>query len=217
MAGQLAAADPQTQPAGIATDPFLPTPRLEPASNDLLNKVQGELRKMRSMESDFSELIYPKNHKDPQLFRGHLAAREPNLVVWSVEWPIVVKVRVQAEVVSIWDGKKVQEINLAGNPTYMAMAKQTRDWAGGNFKALSESYDVFVEKKEPLLTLRFIPKPQTGLAKTFSSVSTTLGKGYASITRIVYRKASGEVYAFTLIDPQINKEIPDKVWDVPPK
>ena len=210
---------PQTQPAGGVSDVSRPAPKLVPAPNDLLDKVQNELHKMRSIEADFSELIYPKDHKDPQLFRGHLAAKEPNTVIWRVESPVHIIVRVQGEDVRIWDGDKPNEVekkNLAGNPTYKVMAQQTRDWAGGNFKVLSESYDVFVEQNEPL-TLRFIPKPRTGLAKTFSSVSATLGPGYGSIIRIVYRKSTGEVYAFTLKDPKVNTPIPDKVWEVPPK
>ena len=215
----LGAADPPAAPGGGGAGDVNQAD-LKPASNDLLEKVQTELHKMVSLEADFDEEVYPKDRKNPMRFSGHLAAKKPNYVIWNVTSPFRTAVLVQAENLQMWDegmpNGKVKAINLAGNATYTAMAQQTRDWAGGNFKILSESYDVFMEKDKPLI-LRFVPKARTGLKKTFSSVSVTLTDKYDCIRKIIYRKASGEVYVISLRDPKVNKPIPQDVWQIPPK
>lgn len=220
MTGASPAADPPaTRPADAGAPDASPQQPFKPVANNVLATVQNELHKIQSLEADFDEAIYRKNSPRPVHFYGHLAAKEPNRVIWIVYRPYRNAIRMLGEELRVWNEEmapgQVKVINLAGNPTYKTMSQQTRDWMGGNFKVLSESYAVLEEKKTPLV-LRFVPKASTGLGNVFDSVSVTLEDDLSSIKQIVYRKSTGETYVLALDKTRVNKPIEPKLWTFPP-
>lgn len=192
---------------------------LPKASLKTLSRVQEELGKIESIQVDFDEEKYIATlDHTPPTFHGHIVAKLPDQMIFIIREPSPYAVCVNGEKVSQWDQEtgNVQVFHLAGDPGYTAACAQLQAWMLGNFQALSESYDVYVVCQEPL-SLRFVPKATTVIAKVIKNVEATFNKGETNIESMVIRETSGDRMTFRFHHPLVNEPIAKGSWDIPPK
>ena len=53
--------------------------------------------------------------------------------------------------------RRVDVIHLGGDPTFKAISEQIQAWFLGDYKALGDSYDVYLTQPQPV-SLAFIPQ-----------------------------------------------------------
>ncbi len=71
---------------------------------------------------------------------------------------------------------EVKTVNLGGDPTFKAVTQQMQAWFLGDYKALGDSYDVYVNAQQPL-SLGFVPNDSTMVSKLISRIDLTFSAG----------------------------------------
>jgi outer membrane lipoprotein-sorting protein len=184
----------------------------------VLSRVQENLGKIESVQADFDEEKYLAVLNHPVKFRGSFVLKLPDQMIFIVREPALYAVRVDGETVSQWDKDtgNLQVIHLAGDPGYKAASEQIQAWILGNFQALAQSYDVYIVRQEPL-SLRFVPKAASVIAKVIKNVEVTFNKDETNIDSMVIRETSGDRMTFRFHHPLVNERIAKGSWDIPPK
>jgi len=199
-----------TQPSSQPTSP-------EPASQELLQHLQQQLKSVDTVQADFvqEKQLSVLNHK--VTITGNFAMQKPNKLVWIVRDPVKYAIRIDGEEIRQWDEdtNQVQVIHLGGDPTFAAVTQQLQAWFMGDYKTLGDSYDVELQGENPL-RLGFIPKGQSMVAKVLKQVDLTFGKSEQSIDKMVVSEASGDVTTLQFNSSRINQPIPKATWEIPP-
>jgi outer membrane lipoprotein carrier protein len=200
---------PATQPAE-----HRPTTR---ASDELLNRVQDDLKTVESVEADFSQEERLKLLKHSLKISGHFALQKPAKLVWIVDKPVKYAIKVEGDELRQWDEdtNKVQVVHLGGDPTFKAITEQLQSWFLGDYKSLAANYDVYLESESPL-TLGFTPKAGTMVASVLEHVDLIFGVENKYLDRMIIREAGGDVTTLNYLNTKINQPIDKSTWEIPP-
>ena len=208
------AQSPSTQPGSLPAS----QPAARPASPEVLKQVQERLKKVKTVQSEFTQEKDLAVLKHKLLIKGTFALEQPNRVVWNVREPVRYMIRVEGDEVRQWDQDtdKVKTIHVGNDPTFKAVTEQIQAWFLGDYEALSQTYDVSVIGENPL-SLGFTPKAGTMVGKVLQHVNVGFGQGDAYINRMVVREASGGVTTLDFLAPTLNEPIPPRTWEIPPR
>jgi outer membrane lipoprotein-sorting protein len=201
-----------------ATRPDDSAPPATRASMDIIEHVQQNLKNVGTVEADFDEgkTLAMLNHT--LSIRGHLALQKPDWLIWIVKEPVRYAVRIEGDEVRQWDEdtNNVQVIHLGGDPTFKAISEQIQAWFLGNYKALGDNYDVMVLKSDPL-TLQFLPRSDSMIAKILKSVELTFNHDVTYIDSMVIRETGGDTTTIQFLNSKVNQPIAADTWEMPPK
>jgi outer membrane lipoprotein-sorting protein len=202
----------------LAADP--PTTQHNPttrASDEILEKLQADLKTVTTIEADFQQEKKLAVLDHVLKIRGHFALQKPNKMVWIVKEPVKYAIRIEGDELRQWDEdtNKVQIIHLGGDPTFKAITEQLQSWFIGDYKQLASSYDVFLEGENPL-ALGFTPKPGLMIAKVLKHIDVRFGQDNKYIDRMVVHEAGGDTTTLEFIDTKINEPVKKEVWEMPP-
>ena len=202
-------AAPSTQPAA-----HNPTTR---ASTEVLDKLQADLQTVESVEADFEQEKQLKLLKHKLKISGHFALQKPNKLVWIVDKPVRYAIKVEGDELKQWDEdtNKVQTVHLGGDPTFKAITEQLQSWFLGDYKTLSENYDVYLENESPL-TLGFTPKEGSMVAGVMGHIDLVFSGDNKYLERMVIRESNGDVTTLNYLNTKINEPIAEKTWEIPP-
>jgi outer membrane lipoprotein-sorting protein len=207
-----AAQSPATQPTPNAT-----TQPPAPLSLAMLDRLQKSLKTVQTVESDFVQEKKLAILDHPLVIKGHFGLAKPDRLIWIVHEPVRYAVRIEGEEVRQWDEdtNHVDVIHLAGDPTFKAVSEQIQAWFLGNYDTLAKSYDVNVLNENPL-SLEFIPKSDTMVAKVISRVKVTFSGDQRYIETMVIDEAGGDSNTIHFVGATVNQPIKDDVWRIPP-
>jgi outer membrane lipoprotein-sorting protein len=207
-----AAQSPATQPAPNAT-----TQPPTPLSLATLDRLQQSLKTVQTVESDFVQEKKLAILDHLLMIKGHFALAKPDRLIWIVHEPVRYAVRIEGEEVRQWDEdtNHVDVIHLAGDPTFKAVSEQIQAWFLGNYDTLAKSYDVNVLSENPL-SLEFIPKSDTMVAKVISRVKVTFSGDQRYIQTMVIDEAGGDSNTIHFVGAVVNQPIKDDTWRIPP-
>jgi outer membrane lipoprotein-sorting protein len=197
---------PSTQPAGPVR-----------ASMKIIEGVQQHLKGINSVESDFVENKKLAMLDHTLTIDGHMALEKPDRLIWIVRDPVKYAVRIVGDEVSQWDEdtNHVDVMHLGGDPTFKAITQQMQAWFLGNYKALGDSYDVYVNREQPL-SLEFVPNSSTMVAKLIARIDLTFSPDEDYIDTMVITETGGDVTTLKFTGARINQPISDQIWEMPP-
>jgi len=198
--------NPSTQPAGQVR-----------ASMKIIEGVQQHLKGIASVETDFVEEKKLAMLDHTLTIDGHMALQKPDRLIWIVRDPVKYAVRIVGDEVSQWDEDTdhVQTVHLGGDPTFKAITQQMQAWFLGNYKALGDSYDVYVNAQQPL-SLGFVPNSATMVSKLISRIDLTFSPDENYIDTMVISETGGDVTTLKFSGARINQPISDQIWEMPP-
>jgi outer membrane lipoprotein-sorting protein len=198
---------------GIA---FADGPATRP-SDELLQHLQQQLATVQTVESDFVQVKNLTMLKHEMTIKGHFALQKPNRLMWSVQEPVRYAIRIEGDEIKQWDEdtNQVQTIHLGSDPTFQAITEQIQAWFEGDYKVLAQSYDVELMGENPL-SLGFVPKGDTMVAKVVGRVDLTFGKSELYIDKMVVHEAGGDTTTLQYLNTDLNKPIDAKIWEMPP-
>jgi outer membrane lipoprotein-sorting protein len=191
------------------------TTRLSP---ELLDRIQHNLGKIKTVEGDFLQEKHLAILDHVLTIKGHFAMQKPDRLIWIVHDPVRYAIRVSGDEVRQWDEdtKHVDVINLAGDPTFKAVSQQIQGWFLGDYQALSQNYDADVLGDKPLV-LAFTPKAGSMVAKMLSHIQVTFAAGDQYVEKMAIDEADGDRTTVEFIHVQVNQPIAEDVWRIPPK
>ena len=148
----------------------------------------------------------------------HFAVQKPGKLVWIVNKPVRYAVRIEGSQIRQWDQdtNKVQVIELGNDPVFKAVSDQIQAWFLGDYKVLSQSFDVELLQDKPLV-LGFVPREGTVAAKMITHISMTFGTDERYIDSIVVEESGGDVTKLQFIKPQLNQPVKPETWEIPPR
>ncbi len=186
-------------------------------SEQLLKHLQQQLATVQTVQSDFVQVKNLSMLKHQMTIKGHFALQKPDRLIWNVKEPVQYAIRIEGEEVRQWDEdtKQVQVIHLGGDPTFQAITQQIQAWFMGDYKVLAQSYDVELLSENPL-SLRFVPKAGTMVAKVVGAVELTFGKNEMYIDKMVVHEAGGDTTTVQYSNTELNKPIDKETWEMPP-
>jgi len=197
-----------------ATEPSGPTTQ---GTIDLLQGIQDKLQTVRTVEADFVEtkLLALLNHK--LTIRGHLALQRPDRLIWIVRQPVRYAIRIDGDEVRQWDEdtNRVDVIHLGGDPTFKAVSYQMKSWFLGNYKALGDSYNVYVNTRRPV-SLQFQPKSGSMVAGMLTRIDLTFQEDTHYVDSMSVEESSGDTTSVQFVNAQVNQPIADETWEMPP-
>ncbi|MGA2441847.1 MAG: outer membrane lipoprotein carrier protein LolA [Tepidisphaeraceae bacterium] len=187
------------------------------ASLDLLEGVQNHLRSITSVQTDFVEKKNLAMLDHTLTISGHMAMEKPDRLIWVVRLPVQYAIRIRGDEVSQWDEdtNHVDVIHLGGDPTFKAVSEQMQAWFLGNYKVLGDSYEVFVVAEHPL-SLRFVPKGDTMVAKLLKEVDVTFSADEDYIDGMVVRETGGDTTTLNFTNARLNQPVEKATWEMPP-
>jgi outer membrane lipoprotein-sorting protein len=186
-------------------------------SAEMMDQLQNDLHSVNTVEADFVEEKRLALLDHTITIRGHFAVQKPDRLVWIVHEPVKYAVSIQGETVRQWDEdtNRVQVIHLGSDPTFKAVSEQLSAWFMGNYKILTDTYDVSVAREKPL-SLVFTPKPDSMGAKFLQRVTVSFADDDRYINDMVIVESGGSVTTLKYLNTQINKPIADDTWEIPP-
>ncbi|HWE04095.1 MAG TPA: outer membrane lipoprotein carrier protein LolA [Tepidisphaeraceae bacterium] len=214
------APSPAGDPTVATTAPAQSTAAPRPATLELMAQVQNNLRGIDSLEADFDQEKNLAVFKHKLNLSGRFALKQPNWVIWIVDKPVRYAIRVEGDEVRQWeeDTNKVQVTHVAGDPTFKAISEQLQAWFLGNYKALEASYAVFVLSDKPSpLSLRFVPKAGTMIAKLIAHIDLTFSPDNRTIEKMIIQEAGGDWTTLTIRNARINQPMKPQTWEIPPR
>jgi outer membrane lipoprotein carrier protein len=187
------------------------------ASIDVIQRVQHQLKTVTSVEADFVEKKNLAMLNHTLTIRGHLALQKPDRLIWIVNEPVKYAVRIIGDEVRQWDEdtNHVDVIHIGGDPTFKAISQQMQAWFLGNYQELGDSYDALLLNNDPL-TLSFVPKSTTMVAKIIQSIDLKFDHDITYIDTMTVRETGGDTTTIQFINPRVNQPIADNVWEMPP-
>jgi len=212
LLAQNARADaPTTQPSD---SPPMPTTR---ASIEDIQHLQNQLHGITTVDSDFVEKkdLAMLNHT--LTIRGHLGLAKPDRLIWIVRQPVKYAVRIEGDEVQQWDEdtNHVETIHLGGDPTFKAVSEQIQAWFLGNYKALGDSYDLYLTQAQPV-SLAFIPKGDSAVTKILKRIDLIFNPEETYIDTMIIREAGGDTTSIKFINVRVNQPIDTQIWEMPP-
>ena len=187
------------------------------ASLDVIQGVQIHLKFITSVQADFVEKKNLAMLDHTLTISGHMALEKPDRMIWVVSRPVGYAIRIRGDEVSQWDEdtNRVDVIHLGGDPTFKAVSEQMQAWFLGNYKVLGDSYEVFVVAEHPL-SLRFVPKGDTMVAKLLKQVDLTFSADENYIDGMVVRETGGDTTTLNFANARINQPVDKTTWEMPP-
>jgi outer membrane lipoprotein-sorting protein len=187
------------------------------ASAELIEGIQNHLKSVVSVQADFLEKKNLAMLDHTLTISGHMAMEKPDRLIWVVRQPVGYAIRVLGEEVSQWDEdtNRVDVMHLGGDPTFKAVSEQMQAWFLGNYKVLGDSYDALVNSEQPL-SLRFVPKAGTMVAKLLKYVDVTFSSDQRYIKTMAVREAEGDVTTMTFSHTLLNQPVAKETWEMPP-
>jgi outer membrane lipoprotein-sorting protein len=187
------------------------------ASMQIIEGVQQHLKGITSVEADFVETKQLAMLDHTLTISGHMALQKPDGLIWIVRDPVKYAIRIVGDEVSQWDEdtNHVDIVHLGGDPTFKAITQQMQAWFLGNYKALGDSYDVYVNTDTPL-SLRFVPNSTTMVAKLIKRIDLTFSSDENYIQTMVISEAGGDVTSLTFSSTRVNQPISGQTWEMPP-
>ena len=184
---------------------------------DIIQGVQQHLKGIASVETDFVEVKKLAMLDHSLTIDGHMALEKPDRLIWIVHDPVKYAVRIIGDEVSQWDEdtNHVQTIHLGGDPTFKAVTQQMQAWFLGDYKELGDSYDVYVNSRQPL-SLAFVPRGSTMVSKLISRIDLTFSPDENYIDTMVLTEAGGDVTSLKFTGAKINQPISGAIWEMPP-
>jgi len=202
---------PTTQPSD---SPPAPTTR---ASIEVIAHLQKQLHGINTVDADFIEQKNLAMLNHTLTIRGHLGLAKPDRLIWIVRQPVKYAVRIEGDEVRQWDEdtNHVQVIHLGGDPTFKAVSEQIQAWFLGDYKALGESYDLYLTQEQPV-SLAFMPKGNSAVTKILKRIDLTFDAPETYIDTMVVREAGGDTTTIKFINVHVNQPINDETWEMPP-
>jgi outer membrane lipoprotein-sorting protein len=187
------------------------------ASLDLMEGVQNHLKFITSVQADFIEKKNLAMLEHTLTISGHMAMEKPDRLIWVVRQPVGYAIRIRGDEVSQWDEdtNRVDVMHLGGDPTFKAVTEQMQAWFLGNYKVLGDSYDVFVNSRQPL-SLRFVPRGDTMVAKMLKQVDVTFSSDERYIDGMVVQEAGGDTTTLNFLNARVNQPVENATWEMPP-
>jgi hypothetical protein len=187
------------------------------ASTELIEGVQNHLKSIVSVQADFLEKKNLAMLEHTLSISGYMAMEKPDRLIWVVRRPVGYAIRVRGDEVSQWDEdtNHVDIMHVGGDPTFQAVSQQIQAWFGGNYKLLGDSYDVLVNSEQPL-SLRFVPKGDSVVAKLLKNVDVTFSSDQRYINTMVVREAGGDVTTLSFNHTLLNQPVAKELWEMPP-
>jgi len=187
------------------------------ASIDVIEGVQNHLKFITSVQADFVEKKNLAMLDHTLTISGHMALEKPDRMIWVVSRPVGYAIRIRGDEVSQWDEdtNHVDVIHLGGDPTFKAVSEQMQAWFLGNYKVLGDSYDAFLTAKQPL-SLRFVPRGDTMVAKMLKDVEVTFSSDERYISTMVVREAGGDTTTLSFNQTRVNEPVAAETWEMPP-
>jgi hypothetical protein len=175
------------------------------------------LKFITSVQADFVEKKNLAMLDHTLTISGHMALEKPDRMIWVVSRPVGYAIRIRGDEVSQWDEdtNRVDVIHLGGDPTFKAVSEQMQAWFLGDYKVLGDSYDVFVNSERPL-SLRFVPRGDTMVAKLLKDVDVTFSSDERYINAMVVREAGGDTTALSFSQTRVNEPVATATWEMPP-
>jgi outer membrane lipoprotein-sorting protein len=217
--GDFASAQATTRPTTSPATSPAPTQLSAQETLQVLKTIQQKLGNVQSLQANFTEeKIIIGMFKSKLVLTGHYALQKPGSVIWVVDKPVRYAVRVIGSEVRQWDedSKKVQTIDLGGDPTFKAISQQLQAWFLGDFDKLKGDFDAQVASQNPL-TIQFKPKPGSMTASLMASIDVVFNKDVTNIDTMVIREADGNVSTIHSTDVRLNQPLGADVWEIPPK
>ena len=175
------------------------------------------MRKIETVDADFVEtkLLSMLNHK--LTIRGHLSLQKPDRLIWIVREPVRYAIRIDGDEVRQWDEdtNRVDVIHLGGDPTFKAVSEQMQAWFLGNYKALGDNYDVYINSRQPV-SLEFVPRGDTMIAKLLARIDLTFEPGNSYINSITITETGGDTTTIQFVGTKANQPLADETWEMPP-
>ena len=187
------------------------------ASIDVIEGVQNHLKFITSVQADFLEKKNLAMLDHTLTISGQMAMEKPDRLIWIVRQPVGYAIRIRGDEVCQWDEdtKHVDVIHLGGDPTFKAVSEQMQAWFLGNYKVLGDSYDAFLIAKQPL-SLRFVPRGDTMVAKLLKDVEVTFSSDERYISKMVVREAGGDTTTLSFSHTRVNEPVAAQTWEMPP-
>ncbi len=184
---------------------------------EIIQGVQQHLKGIASVEADFNEEKKLAMLDHTLNIDGHMALEKPDRLIWIVRDPVKYAVRIAGDEVSQWDEdtNQVQTVHLGGDPTFKAITQQMQAWFLGDYKALGDSYDVYVNSNQPL-SLGFVPNGSMMVSKLIKRIDLTFGADESYIDTMVISEASGDVTTLKFSGTRVNQPVSGDIWEMPP-
>ena len=206
-----------TQPAAKAAATQEAVVKPEAATPEFLEKLQDDLRKVNSVQSNFKQTKHLAIFEHEVIIRGQFALAKPDRLIWIVNSPVKYAVRLIGSEIRQWDEDtgKVQTMQMDGDAGFEAASDQLKAWFLGDFGMLTKTFDITIKNKKPL-TLVFMPKTDGMAGEFLKRVELTFGESRLHIQKFIAIEPGGDVTTIDFIDTRINEPVKDSVWDMPP-
>jgi outer membrane lipoprotein-sorting protein len=207
-----ATSSPASAPA--STQPAIPPAEAEPILKDL----RAKLETVKTIQANFVQEKDLAVFKHKLVIRGHFAVERPKRLAWHVASPVKYSVSVSGDDVRFWDEdtNKPQTITIGPKHSFRAAFEQFQGWFIGDYRSLEDSYDVVLQSKDPLV-VHFAPKPTSPMVKIIKGVEVTFRADRLALESFVFHEGGGDTTTIRFTDTQINKPVPESVWEVPPE
>jgi outer membrane lipoprotein-sorting protein len=188
------------------------------ASIEVMQGVQNHLKFIASVQADFIEKKNLAMLDHTLTISGHMTLEKPDRMIWVVRRPVGYAIRIRGDEVCQWDEdtNRVDVIHVGGDPTFKAVSEQMQAWFLGDYKMLGDSYDVFISAERPL-SLRFVPKGDTMVAKLLKQVEVTFSPDENYVEAMVVREAGGDTTTLNFMNTRVNQPVQNETWEMPPQ
>lgn len=182
-----------------------------------LQELERQLSEVRTVQTAFVQEKRLAIFDKTVVLEGRIALERGRRLAWHVAKPVRHAMILQGDRIQLWDEdtNQVQTIHLDANPAFKAMSEQMRAWFSGEYSALAGNYDVSISGENPL-TVTFVPKAGTALAKTVVAVKVTFADDRRRLLEINMLEEGGDSNRIRFLDPVLNEPIPESAWKVPP-
>lgn len=211
-AGVLRAAEPAAAPATRPTT--APSPQ---QAEEMLKDLRQKLSTVTSVQADFVQEKNLSIFAHTLVIRGRFAVDRPKRLIWHVADPVKYSIRVEGDEVRFWDEDTdhVQSIRIGPNHSFRAAFEQFQGWFLGDYRSLTDSYDVTVLRADPI-AVSFEPRSNSPMAKIIKRVEATFQTDNAYLQSIVIHEGSGDTTTIRFLNTRLNQPIPAEIWEIPP-
>ena len=181
----------------------------------VLDDLERSMAQVKTIKTDFIQKKNLALFDRTIVLKGKIFIQKPGMLSWRVFSPMRYSMVIKGAVIKQWDEdtNQVQQISLAGNPSFQAAIGQMQNWFSGAFKSMENDYTITLSADHPL-TLEFVPH-ENAISRNFIKRVTVIfqdDERYVKELRIDENNGDNTVLSFE--NSSLNQPVEANAWEV---
>ena len=184
----------------------------------VLGRLEAKAIQVNSMESNFVQTKKLVMFDKPLILKGKIFLKKPGQFAWHQSEPIRYSLVIKGNFVQQWDGEtgRVQAISVTDNPSFSVAVKQMTEWFSGVYTGLLKDYAITILKQNPLVSLQFIPRPNSSSFNLVKKVEVVFREDERYIQEIYIEEKNGDTTRIKFTETKLNADIKPAAWEAKP-